>query len=116
MEGEGALDRLLAPLRGERPPVAAGVRRDAERAVAQGFGRFDADEDGRIIPAEFGRWMAALTPEGGAADAAAEPGWAARAFEQADTDGSGALSRGELARFLADTVSWRLPAGEGAGS
>lgn len=96
-QAELSLDRLL------RPRVEA-----VEAAVAEGFPRFDADGDGRIGRDEFGRFMAFLTP-GAAAGATAAPGWAARAFAEADGDASGALSRAELRRFLTDAVTWRLP-------
>lgn len=84
-------------------PVGAAV----ERAVKDGWPRFDRDGNARIDAGEFGRWMAALTP-GAARGAKALPGWTARAFAQADMDGSDSLSPSELKRFLSDTTSWRL--------
>ncbi len=76
------------------PRVAAIVRRE--------FAAYDANRSGRLEKEEFARWMAALktrSPTSEAGETVSKP-WTEAAFKQANTSGSGAVSREELTAFF----------------
>lgn len=85
------------------PRVAAIVRRE--------FASYDANRSGRLEKEEFAKWMAALKAQ----SPVAEPGetvskpWTEAAFKQANSSGSGAVSREELTAFF----NGAKPAGSG---
>lgn len=78
-------------------PAAGGVG----SVVEQEFATYDKDSDGQLSKVEFSAWMDALKTKQPAGSAAAtDPTYNAKAFAQADTDKSAALSKGELTSFL----------------
>lgn len=76
------------------PRVAAIVNRE--------FAAYDANRSGRLEKEEFAKWMAALKSH----SPVAEPGetvskpWTEAAFKQANTSGTGAVTREELTAFF----------------
>ncbi|MEH3036514.1 MAG: EF-hand domain-containing protein [Sphingomonas adhaesiva] len=76
--------------------------RQVAAIVSREFAAYDANRSGRLEKEEFARWMAALKAHA----PASEPGesvskpWTEAAFKQANTSGSGAVSREELTAFF----------------
>jgi hypothetical protein len=66
------------------------------------FGTYDKNQNGSLSKTEFGAWMTALRTKADPSvkDDAANKGWVAQAFNQADTDKSKSVSKDELTNFL----------------
>lgn len=74
------------------------------QVVESQFGTYDADADGALSSAEFGKWMTTLREANGAKASASSKeskAWLKTAFTQADTDKSKSVSKTELTGFLA---------------
>lgn len=79
---------------------------DAVASVVEGeFPSYDANGDGQLDQAEFGRWMTALKEQemkatGKTLPPAEVTAWASGAFTTADTDKSASVSKVELVSYL----------------
>ncbi len=91
----------------EAQPATAQPATDATQVAAvidADFGKYDVNKDGNLSKEEFGSWMVALKKASDpAVDAASTETttWVGKAFAQADTDKSAAISKPELNKFLA---------------
>ena len=84
-----------------RSGATAGSAGGVGSVVEQEFAAYDKNSDGQLSKVEFSAWMDALKSKQPAGSAAAtDPSYNAKAFAQADTDKSAALSKGELTSFL----------------
>jgi Ca2+-binding EF-hand superfamily protein len=109
-------DREAAPPASERgvpttdrgSPAAQADAVQIGQIVETEFPKYDADRDGEIDQAEFGKWMVALRR---ATDPATDPQsaevqtWLGQAFASADSDKSNKVSKAELTAFLAKGAS-----------
>jgi len=79
---------------------------DAVASIVDGeFPSYDANGDGQLDQAEFGRWMTALKDQemkatGKTLPPAEVTAWASGAFTTADTDKSASVSKVELVTYL----------------
>lgn len=76
--------------------------RQVAAIVSREFGAYDANRSGRLEKEEFAKWMAALkahAPSSEPGESVSKP-WTEAAFKQANTSGSGAVTREELTAFL----------------
>ncbi|QUT03847.1 EF-hand domain-containing protein [Sphingobium phenoxybenzoativorans] len=69
------------------------------------FPAYDANQSGQLEQPEFIKWMVALKDQemkatGKALPASEISAWASGAFTSADADGSGAVSKEELVKYL----------------
>ncbi|MEH3046608.1 EF-hand domain-containing protein [Sphingomonas adhaesiva] len=76
--------------------------RQVAAIVSREFAAYDANRSGRLEKEEFAKWMAALkahAPSVEPGETVSKP-WTEAAFKQANTSGSGAVSREELTAFF----------------